>query len=127
MIVRDFHSEAAADLATESWPKQFQKKQVPEVSLTRLGKVLTETKLARSGSEATRLIKQGAVSVGGCEEDCMFRNTGNCSCKGWRKITDPVAMVESGLAVKIGSGLWRLMNRAMGEGWDQVNGIGRVP
>jgi hypothetical protein len=93
----------------------------------RIGKVLTETQLARSGSEATRLIKQGAISVGGCDPDCEFFTTGKCSCGGWRKVTNPVEEVEAGLAVKVGDGRWRLMNKLEGTGWDQVNGIARVP
>jgi hypothetical protein len=93
----------------------------------RLGKVLTETKLARSRSEATRLIKQGAVSVGGCEPGCGFFDTGRCSCGGWRKVTNPVEEVEAGLSVKVGDGSYRLMNKLEGTGWDQVKGIARVP
>ena len=93
----------------------------------RLSKILTEIKLARSGSEAVRIIRQGAVSVGGCSSDCEFFIKGNCSCLGWRKVTDPLQEIESGIAIKVGSGLWRLMNRIEGSGWDQVNGIGRAP
>jgi predicted rRNA methylase YqxC with S4 and FtsJ domains len=95
----------------------------------RLGKVLTETGLARSGSEATRLIKQGAVTVGGCDPNCTFFDTGKCSCGGWRKVTNPLEEVESGLAVKVGDGNWRMMNRldVGGAGWDQVKGIAQVP
>jgi predicted rRNA methylase YqxC with S4 and FtsJ domains len=93
----------------------------------RLGKVLTETKLARSGSEATRLIKQGAVSVGGCKPNCEFLETGKCTCDGWTKVLNPVAEIEVGLAVKVGDGNWRLMNRLDGAGWDQVKGIATVP
>lgn len=93
----------------------------------RLGKVLTETKLARSGSEATRLIKQGAVSVGGCKPDCAFLDTGKCTCDGWTKVLNPVLEIEVGLAVRVGDGRWRLMNKLEGTGWDQVKGIARVP
>jgi hypothetical protein len=93
----------------------------------RLGKVLTVTNLARSGSEATRLIKQGAVSVGGCDPDCEFFDTGKCSCGGWKKVTNPVEEVEAGLAVKVGDGNYRLMNKLEGTGWDQVKGVARVP
>lgn len=93
----------------------------------RLVKVLTETKLARSGAEAVRLIRQGAVTVGGCSPDCQFIHIGVCTCDGWKKIIDPIAEIESGLAVKVGTGHWRLMTRTGKVGWDQVKGVGRVP
>jgi predicted rRNA methylase YqxC with S4 and FtsJ domains len=93
----------------------------------RLAKILVSEKLARSGSEANRLIAQGAVSVGGCAPDCDFFATGKCSCGGWKKVTSPIEEIESGLAVKVGTGLWRIVNKIDGTGWDQVNGIGRAP
>jgi predicted rRNA methylase YqxC with S4 and FtsJ domains len=93
----------------------------------RLAKILTLEKLARSGSEANRLILQGSVYVGGCELGCDFFTTGKCSCDGWKKVTSPIEEIESGLAVKVGSGHWRLMNKIDGTGWDQVKGIGRAP
>jgi predicted rRNA methylase YqxC with S4 and FtsJ domains len=93
----------------------------------RLAKILVAAKMARSGSEANRFILQGAVYVGGCEPDCEFFSIGKCSCDGWRKVTSPIEEIESGLAVKVGSGHWRLMNKIDGSGWDQVNGVGRAP
>jgi hypothetical protein len=97
------------------------------LGIMRLGKVLIETKLARSGSEATRLIQQGAVTVGGCDPDCKFVDTAKCSCGGWRRVTDPLEEVDSGLTVKVGDGLWRVVSKLEGAGFDQVNGIARVP
>jgi predicted rRNA methylase YqxC with S4 and FtsJ domains len=93
----------------------------------RLAKILVAEKMARSGSEANRLILQGAVYVGGCEPDCELLDTGKCSCDGWKKVTSPIEEIESGVAVKVGSGMWRLMNKIDGTGWDQVKGIGRAP
>jgi ribosomal 50S subunit-recycling heat shock protein len=92
----------------------------------RLYKLLVEEKLVRSRTEAERLIKQGAVSVGGCKADCSFFSTGRCTCNGWRKVTKATEEIEVGLAVKIGNGFWRVMTRLDGQqGFDLVNGIGR--
>jgi S4 domain len=95
--------------------------------MMKLAKILVAEKMVRSGSEANRMILQGAVYVGGCAEDCDFFTTGKCSCGGWNKVTSPTAEIAPGLAVKIGTGHWRLMNRLEGTGWDQVKGIGRAP
>lgn len=92
----------------------------------KLFRILVERKLARSGGEATRLIKQGAVMVGGCELDCQFFATGKCSCGGWNKITDPIMEIAPGTCVKVGTGLWRCIPKLEGKGYDQVNGIARV-
>lgn len=82
-IVGGFHSEEAAGTAEESWAAQFQRKEIPadveqvEVKASDLGceiregniitfrldKLLVATGLAPSGTEANRLIKQGAVRV----------------------------------------------------------------
>ena len=92
----------------------------------KLYKILVAEKLVRSRTEGERLIRQGAVSVGGCAPGCPFFTTGACTCDGWQKVTNPVEEIEVGLAVKVGTGLWRVMpridNRA---GVDLVNGIGR--
>lgn len=79
--------------------------------MARLYKILVEEKLVRSRTEAERIIKQGAVSVGGCAPDCLFFTTGKCSCHGWRKVTKATEEIEIGLAVKIGHGNWRVMTR----------------
>lgn len=96
----------------------------------KLALVLTSSGLARSNGEAARLIKQGAVTVGGCATTCDWFTTGKCSCGGWEKITDPRADVAAGLAVKVGSGNWRVMTRdnqgKPGPVYDQVPGITRV-
>jgi tyrosyl-tRNA synthetase len=92
-IVADFHSAEAARRAEEDWAKQFQRDEVPEevetVSVPRvsveyrigedlglsgiemgraqfglkLDRLLVESGLAKSGAEATRKIKEGAVRV----------------------------------------------------------------
>ena len=93
----------------------------------KLAKILVSEGMARSGSEALRLIQQGSVSVGGCKESCEFFTIGKCSCGGWEKKINPTEEITSGMAVKVGSGHWRLMNRIQGAGWDQVRGVGRVP
>ena len=77
-IVSDFHAAEAAAKAGEDWAQQFQKDQVPEnveeveVSFKaipakdggiRVDKLLTLIGLARSGSEAVRKLKEGAVRI----------------------------------------------------------------
>ena len=93
--------------------------------MPRLYKILVEEKLVRSRTEAERLIRQGAVSVGGCDPECTFFTTGKCTCGGWRKVTKATEEIEVGLVVKVGNGFWRVMNRLEGSGYDLVNGIGR--
>jgi tyrosyl-tRNA synthetase len=86
-IVRDFHSDAAADAAAESWAKQFQQRAVAqdapvvkislaaeglvvelglrEGSVVRVPKLLQLAGLASSTGEATRKLGENAVSVNG--------------------------------------------------------------
>ena len=87
-ITRDFHSQAAADAAAESWAKQFQQKSVsedipviqdrevrpkasppqPTVSpptTLRIPKLLQLAGLAASTGEATRKLTENAVSING--------------------------------------------------------------
>ncbi len=75
IIVKDFHSQEAAEKAEEDWAKQFQKKEVPEAveevtveiegDRIRLDKLLERVGLADSVSDGGRKIKQGAVRVNG--------------------------------------------------------------
>jgi tyrosyl-tRNA synthetase len=86
-IVRDFHSDAAADAAAENWAKQFQQRAVAEDapvveislsaeglvvelglregSVVRVPKLLQLAGLASSTGEATRKLGENAVSVNG--------------------------------------------------------------
>jgi tyrosyl-tRNA synthetase len=90
-IVQDFHGEQAATVADENWAKQFQKDEVPENveiqeiqlerylmspawvlsdlqrdgTVVRLNKIMADSGLAESTSDAARKIKQGAVRVNG--------------------------------------------------------------
>jgi tyrosyl-tRNA synthetase len=85
-ITADFHSAAEADAAAENWTKQFQQKGVAddleEISvplsevespqfpnLIRLANLLVKLGLAASNGEATRKMKEGAVSVEGVKQD----------------------------------------------------------
>jgi hypothetical protein len=90
--------------------------------------VLTSEGLARTGGEADRLIKGGAVLMGGCDPECRFFATGYCSCGQWQKVTDPRAEAEKGAVIKVGAGLWRTVARIDGkQGFDQLRGVCRVP
>lgn len=123
--------------------------------LMKLAKALTETGMARSGAEAQRLVKQGAVLVGGCTPLCPLRATppectcqqqideilqgkeriakpcrvkhGVCTCGGWTKIINPAEEIESGVVMRIGKDDWRLVQREGSAGFDQVRGVARVP
>jgi len=86
-ITRDFHSQAAADAAAESWAKQFQQKAVSEdvpvvqvakateglstatdgqpTTALRTPKLLQLAGLAASTGEATRKLGENAVSING--------------------------------------------------------------
>ena len=73
-IVANFHGEDAAKSATEEFRRVFRERQAPESAPVRklprgepkkLGALLVELQMASSRSEAERLIKQGAVEIGG--------------------------------------------------------------
>jgi tyrosyl-tRNA synthetase len=85
-IIRDFHSQAAADAAAEGWAKQFQQKSVSEdvpvvkiaksaeglvastdeqITYLRVPKLLQLAGLAASTGEATRKLGENAVSING--------------------------------------------------------------
>lgn len=94
----------------------------------KLIKVMVVGRLARSRSEGERLIKQGAVQVGGCEPDCTFFTTGQCTCGGWTKILNPVEEINPGTCVKVGMGFMRTVTRIDGtSGVDQLPGVAKVP
>jgi len=95
----------------------------------RLVKALVLLKIARSGAEANRLVKQGSVWFGGCIEPCNGRlSPYKCTCDGWKKSTNPTVEVFAGQVIRIKDGSWRLVQREDGQkGFDQLPGIGRVP
>jgi tyrosyl-tRNA synthetase len=72
-IIKDFHSEQAANEAEEEFNRRFVKKEIPdeieERTVSRdnwnLAELLTETNLAASKGEAKRLIEQGGVKLNG--------------------------------------------------------------
>jgi tyrosyl-tRNA synthetase len=80
-IVAGFHGEEAAKKAAEQFRLVFRDRkaptEIPEMKLAwgtrRLSEVLNETGLASSRSEAERLIKQGAVEIGGKVEKDVKR------------------------------------------------------
>ncbi len=73
-VISDFHSAEAAAKAAEDWAKQFQKGGVPDeveeveveaAGSIKLDKLLVKAKLAESGSDAVRKLKQKSVRVNG--------------------------------------------------------------
>src|SRR5690606_23951582 len=78
MIVAGFHSETDADQGAATFKKVVQQGEVPEDmpefnlpddaregAVVRIDKVLREIGLAKSGGEANRKLKEGAVDVNG--------------------------------------------------------------
>ena len=87
-IVSDFHGDPAADGAQKDWEAQFQRKGIPSEVRTepltyfvpiKLVTFLAMHELVASKAEATRKIKEGAVSI-------AVGDAGNPS---WERISDP--------------------------------------
>ena len=96
-LVTQLYDQKKAVEAEEHFSKVFQRREVPEkiieyyVNLNAsidLRDLLTETKLAKSRSEANRLITQGAVSIDG------------------KKISNNIATVKSSSIIKVGKRRW---------------------
>jgi len=92
-IVTQLYSQKAASDAEEHFAKVFQKKEVPEEikeyhiplhASMDIRRLITVTHLAKSRSEASRLIEQGAVEIDG------------------EKVTSYMAPVKSGSIIKVG-------------------------
>jgi len=97
----------------------------------KLVKALVWLDMARSGAEAQRLVKQGAVWIGaGCTPECEFRRVSfRCTCGGQRKATNPVEDLEDGTLFRVGDGNYRMLKPRMDgkDGFDCVPGCGYVP
>ena len=85
-IVSDFHGAPAADQAQKDWETQFQRRGVPGevptltyLTPTKLTAFLAMHDLASSKAEATRKIKEGAVSIA----------VGEIESPSWERISDP--------------------------------------
>jgi len=93
-IISQFHNQEAADLAEAEFEQIFAKKQlptdIPEANIpaatTTASKIIVACKLAATGGEAKRLIKQGAFSIDS------------------EKVTDPNAEISptDGMILKVG-------------------------
>jgi tyrosyl-tRNA synthetase len=90
-IVTQLNSKEAADAAEEHFVKTVQKKEAPDIialgtktNRTALHDYLVENKLAKSQSEARRLIKEGAVYVNN------------------NKVNDPHILIEPGMEIRKG-------------------------
>lgn len=97
--------------------------------MPRITHILVQLGMARSGGEATQLVKSGAISVGHCQVDCGLRQPPwtKCRCPGWTKIQDPFAQVAVAQHLRTAGGGWRLTKREGVAGWDQVPGSGTIP
>ncbi len=86
IIITQYHSAQAAQKEAEEFTRVFSQKEIPQdmPEYKTDGKknivvILTETKLAASGNEARRLIKQGAVSFNNIkvdQEDFILKEAG---------------------------------------------------
>jgi tyrosyl-tRNA synthetase len=72
IIVTDFHGEEAARAAAQEFERRFSKREVPEdveerpmLRGTTIEHLLLEVGIAKSGSDATRKVQQGAVRIDG--------------------------------------------------------------
>jgi tyrosyl-tRNA synthetase len=73
LVIRDFHSQDAAQAAEDEFNRRFVKKEIPDeieekqmaAGSYKLVDLLTETGLAESKKEAKRLVEQGGVKIGG--------------------------------------------------------------
>lgn len=73
LIIKDFHSQAAADAAEADFVARFVKKEIPDeieetqisAGVYNLAELLAQTNLAPSKKEAKRLIEQGGVKLDG--------------------------------------------------------------
>ncbi|MCL5005681.1 MAG: tyrosine--tRNA ligase [Acidobacteria bacterium] len=87
-IIADFHGQDAAAQAQRDWESQFQKKGIPAEIRTehltyfvpiKLTAFLDRNQLVTSRAEATRKIKEGAVSIA----------VGDAEMPSWERISDP--------------------------------------
>ena len=73
LVIKDFHSQTAANEAEDEFNRRFVQKEIPDEIEERvlsektwkLAKLLAETGLAASAGEARRLIEQGGVKING--------------------------------------------------------------
>lgn len=94
----------------------------------KLAKALVALGMARSGAEAQRLVKEGAVLAGGCIPPCNARLPPyKCVCAGWAKVTNPAQDVAAGVVLRVKDGNYRLLKRDGSQGFDTIPGIGWVP
>ena len=94
----------------------------------KLVKALKTLGMARTGSEANRMVKEGSILVGGCIPPCNARMPPyKCVCDGWRKATNPVEEIPAGTVLRVRDGRWRLLTGDVPNKFDQVPGIGWVP
>lgn len=88
----------------------------------KLREVLTTQNMARSNSEADRLIKQGSVRI--LKSECAGGFPINK--EEWQKITDPRFEPDAGTPVIVSNGMWRVVTRDGAVGFDQLRGVGRT-
>jgi tyrosyl-tRNA synthetase len=76
IIITQYHSEKAAQKEAEEFTRVFSQKEIPvempefiSDGQKNIVLILTESKLAASGNEARRLVKQGAISFNNIKVD----------------------------------------------------------
>ena len=77
LIIKDFHSQEAAEEAEDAFTRQFVQKEIPDeidekriaAGAHQLAQLLADTGLAGSKGEARRLIEQGGVKIDGEKAD----------------------------------------------------------
>jgi len=121
-IVRQFHGKQAADEAQEHFTQVFQKREIPketrtvelrgvlrpsgklEIEVQRdITSLLVEAGLAKSRSEANRLLAQGAIEVDG------------------EKVSTSLVSLKDGTIIKVGKRRFLRMVDSMKRDWETAN------
>jgi len=121
-IVRQFHGKQAADEAQEHFTQVFQKREIPketrtvelrdtiafrdeaEIEVQRdITSLLVEAGLAKSRSEANRLLAQGAIEVDG------------------EKVSTSLVSLKDGSIIKVGKRRFLRMVDSMKRNWETAN------
>lgn len=98
----------------------------------RVDQLMLASGMVLSRSEAQRLIKGGAVFMGGCVGPCNARRfqcpsfAGN-NCDLWLRVTDPTTEAIPGEVIRIGRGNYRLVQIQGSGQLAQLPGVCYIP